>query len=43
LGSHFGFHGQRVEKLDELKSALQGALAAVQGGKTALLNVVLTR
>ena len=23
LGSHFGFHGQRVEKLDELKTALQ--------------------
>jgi len=43
LGSHFGFDGQRVEKLDELKGALQKALVAVQGGKTALLNVVLTR
>jgi acetolactate synthase-1/2/3 large subunit len=43
LGSHFGFHGQRVEKLGELKGALQNALAAVKGGKTALLNVHLTR
>jgi acetolactate synthase I/II/III large subunit len=43
LGSHFGFHGQRVEKLDELEGALQKALAAVQGGKTAMLNVVLSR
>ncbi len=43
LGSHFGFHGQRVEKLGELKGALQSALAAVKGGKTALLNVHLTR
>jgi len=43
LGSHFGFHGQRVENLDELKGALQEALAAVKRGKTALLNVVLSR
>ena len=39
LGSHFGFHGQRVEKLAELKDALQSALAATQAGKTAILNV----
>ena len=43
LGSHFGFHGQRVEKLAELKSALQGALAATKGGNTAILNVLVTR
>jgi acetolactate synthase-1/2/3 large subunit len=43
LGSHFGFHGQRVEKLGDLKGALQGALAANKGGKTAILNVMLTR
>jgi acetolactate synthase-1/2/3 large subunit len=43
LGSHFGFHGQRVEKLDELKGALQGALAANKSGKTAILNVHVTR
>ena len=30
LGSHFGFHGQRVEKAAELKGALQGALAATK-------------
>jgi thiamine pyrophosphate-dependent acetolactate synthase large subunit-like protein len=43
LGSHFGFQGQRVEKLADLKGALQGALAANKGGKTAILNVMLTR
>jgi acetolactate synthase-1/2/3 large subunit len=43
LGSHFGFHGARVEKLAELKGALQSALAATKGGKTAILNVVVTR
>jgi acetolactate synthase I/II/III large subunit len=43
LGSHFGFHGQRVEKLADLKGALQGALAATKGGKTSILNVHVTR
>jgi acetolactate synthase-1/2/3 large subunit len=43
LGSHFGFHGQRVEKLGDLKGALQGALAANKGSKTAILNVMVTR
>ena len=43
LGSHFGFHGQRVEKLADLKAALQGALAATNGGKTAILNVHVSR
>jgi acetolactate synthase I/II/III large subunit len=43
LGSHFGFYGQRVEKLDEIKPALQAALAAMKDGKTAILNVLLTR
>jgi thiamine pyrophosphate-dependent acetolactate synthase large subunit-like protein len=43
LGSHFGFHGQRVEKLAELKGALDAALAATKTGKTSILNVVVTR
>jgi thiamine pyrophosphate-dependent acetolactate synthase large subunit-like protein len=43
FGSHFGFHGERVEKLAELKGALQNALAATKSGKTAILNVVVTR
>jgi acetolactate synthase I/II/III large subunit len=43
LGSHFGFHGQRVEKPAEVKGALQSALAAVKAGKTAIVNVMLTR
>jgi acetolactate synthase I/II/III large subunit len=43
LGSHFGFHGERVEKLADLKGALQKALAATKSGNTAILNVVVTR
>ena len=43
LGSHFDFHGQRVEKLAELKGALAAALAATKAGKTSILNVVVTR
>jgi acetolactate synthase-1/2/3 large subunit len=43
LGSHFGFHGQRVENRAELDGALRGALAATKGGRTAILNVVLSR
>jgi acetolactate synthase-1/2/3 large subunit len=43
FGSHFGFHGQRVEHFAELKGALRGALAATQGGRTAILNVHVTR
>ncbi|HEX4827603.1 MAG TPA: decarboxylase, partial [Xanthobacteraceae bacterium] len=43
LGSHFGFHGQRVENRAELEGALQGALAATKGGKTAILNVMVSR
>src|SRR5262245_34594213 len=38
LGGHFGFHGQRVEKAGELNGALREALAAVNGGRTAILN-----
>jgi acetolactate synthase-1/2/3 large subunit len=43
LGSHFDFHGERVEKLAELKRALQDALAATKAGRTSILNVVVTR
>jgi acetolactate synthase-1/2/3 large subunit len=43
LGSHFGFHGQRVEKLAELKGALAAALAATKAGKTSILNVLVSR
>jgi acetolactate synthase-1/2/3 large subunit len=43
LGSHFGFYGKRVDKVDEIKPALQAALAAMKDGKTAILNVQLTR
>src|SRR5262249_36325804 len=43
LGSHFGFHGQRVENRAELEGALQSALAAAQDGRTAILNVVVSR
>jgi acetolactate synthase-1/2/3 large subunit len=43
LGGHFGFHGQRVEKVGELNDALRSALAATQGGRTAILNACITR
>jgi acetolactate synthase I/II/III large subunit len=43
LGSHFGFHGARVERGDELKAALQTALKSVQDGTTAIVNVVVSR
>ena len=38
----FGGVGLRVEDPAELKPALQKALAAVKGGKTALLNVMVS-
>jgi len=43
LGSHFGFHGERVEYRAELDVALQSALAATQEGRTAIVNVVVSR
>jgi acetolactate synthase-1/2/3 large subunit len=43
LGSHFGFHGQRVEKPGEIKAALQAALAATKSGKTSILNVIVNK
>jgi acetolactate synthase I/II/III large subunit len=43
LGSHFGFHGERVEYRAELEIALRGALTATQEGRTAILNVVVSR
>jgi thiamine pyrophosphate-dependent acetolactate synthase large subunit-like protein len=42
LGSHFDFHGQRVEQPAEVKGALANALAATKDGKTSILNVMLT-
>jgi acetolactate synthase-1/2/3 large subunit len=43
LGSHFGFHGRRVEQPGDLKGALHEALSAVKNGRTAILNVVISR
>ena len=43
LGSHFGFYGERIDNPKKLKGALQNARAAVAQGKTAILNVVLSR
>lgn len=43
LGSHFGFHGERVEYRAELELALRSALAATKDGRTAILNVVVSR
>jgi acetolactate synthase I/II/III large subunit len=43
LGSHFGLHGQRVEKRGELPDALRSALAATKGGRTAIINAWVTQ
>jgi acetolactate synthase I/II/III large subunit len=43
IGSHFGFHGERVEYRAELEVALRSALAATKEGRTAILNVVVSR
>jgi thiamine pyrophosphate-dependent acetolactate synthase large subunit-like protein len=42
LGKPFGFSGERVENPEDLVAALRNGLAAVKGGKTHILNVVLT-
>src|SRR5262249_17233955 len=42
-GSHFGSHRKRAETRAELEGALQSALAAAQDGRTAILNVVVSR
>jgi len=41
LGAPFGFYGRRVEALADLPGAIKEAQAAVEGGRTAILNVVL--
>ncbi|HEY5209766.1 MAG TPA: thiamine pyrophosphate-dependent enzyme [Stellaceae bacterium] len=39
----FGFYGRRVERLADLTAALPEAIAALQEGRSAILNVMLTR
>jgi acetolactate synthase-1/2/3 large subunit len=43
LGKPFGFPGQKVERPAELPDAIKSALRAVESGKTAILNVVLSQ
>jgi len=43
FGKPFGFHGQKVEHPAELSSAIRNAMRAVEDGKTAILNVMLSR
>jgi acetolactate synthase-1/2/3 large subunit len=38
----FGLHAERVERSADLSSALKRALAAVRGGRPALLDVLVT-
>lgn len=42
LAAFTGGHGARVDKASELKSALAAAIKAVESGKTAILNVMLS-
>ena len=39
----FGLHGERIENRARLRGALADGLAAVAGGRTAILNVMLSR
>jgi acetolactate synthase-1/2/3 large subunit len=43
LGSHFGFWGAKVSTIPALREALKEALASAQSGRTAILNVELTK
>jgi acetolactate synthase I/II/III large subunit len=43
LGKPFGFHGQKVEKPAQLPDAIRAAMRAVDGGNSAILNVVLSQ
>ena len=43
LGKPFGFPGQKVERPAELPDAIRNAQRAVEGGTTAILNVVLSQ
>jgi len=43
LGKPFGFPGHKVERPAELPGAIGNAMRAVEDGKTAILNVVLSR
>jgi len=43
FGRPFGFHGQKVDKPSELPDAILNAMHAVNDGKSAILNVVLSQ
>ena len=43
LAGHFGMHGEHVEQPGKLKAALQTAMKEVQGGRTAILNVAVSK
>lgn len=43
LGQHFGLFGAKASTPAELKQAFTDALASVKAGKTAILNVVMTK
>ncbi len=43
LGVHFDFFGAKASTPDELRKAIKDGLAAVQAGKTAILNVSLVK
>jgi len=43
LGAPFGFHGRRVDDPADLEAALQECMEAVNGGRSSILNVVLSQ
>ena len=43
LGTHFGFHGAKVDTIGALTDAFRAALAATTAGRTSIINVVMTQ
>ena len=43
LATHFGLHGERVDQTEKLKAAIENGLKAVQGGTTAIINVMVSK
>ncbi len=43
LGCHFDFFGAKAKSVDELRTAFEGALAALGEGRSAILNVSLVK
>ncbi len=43
LGAAFGCHGAKLDTVNQLRDGLKSALASAQSGRTALVNILLSR